>query len=86
MAYTKIDSMVEPNEGWFDFGLNMGKLLAPYVAVVAFLWRIVDRISKHFADGREAQLSKIVENQTKEIKESLLELKEAVMELKIRSR
>lgn len=81
MAYTKT-KMVEPSEGWFDFGFNLSKVLAPYVAAVTIMWRIIDRVAKFFADGREAQLKLIVENQTKEIKESLTELKEAVMELK----
>lgn len=76
---------VEP-EGLFDTIVRLWNTFGTHFSIVAIFWKAIDMYGNYLEKGREAQLSKIVENQTKEIKESLHELKEAVMELKIRSR
>ena len=68
---------------WYDI-LQFAQTITPWVVLGGVFWRLIDRVVKYFADGREAETNKLIDTKTAPLIRSIDLLTEAVNELKYR--
>jgi len=59
MGGSKTVKMNADQKEWWDYALDLSKILAPYTAFLIFMHMVVKAISKYFADGRTEQMMQI---------------------------
>lgn len=80
---TSKTNMQEPKHimTWVDI-LNFAQSITPWFVLGAVFWRLIDKVVKYFAEGREAQFNDIVKTQiTATVSPEIKELREAIKDL-----
>lgn len=78
----KIVTMPAEKVNWLIHLKDVVLTMTPWAGIVSICWRGIDRYFKWLSEGREAQLTKIVDAHTTELKEGIKELREAIWALK----
>jgi hypothetical protein len=66
---------------WHDF-MSMVESVTPWCGLTVLLYRLIDRVAKWAADGRETQFKKIVESKIDEtVAPEIKDLKDAIRDL-----
>lgn len=83
MDYSKTKQMSQPQHpvGWFEI-LQAFQNVTPWFVIGGILWRLIDRIVKYFADGREAEMNKLIDAKVSPLTEAIEKLTDAVNQLK----
>lgn len=71
------------NVGWFDI-LNFAQAVTPWFVLGGIFWRLIDRVVKYFAEGREAEMNKLIDAKTAPLTDAIDKLTHAVNELKFK--
>ncbi|WP_373016076.1 hypothetical protein [Mucilaginibacter sp.] len=73
---------IPPNHevGWFEI-LAFAQSVTPWFILGGVFWRLIDRVVKHYADGRAAEMNKLIDAKTDPLKISIDKLTDAVNKL-----
>lgn len=73
-----------PHEvSWYDI-LQFAQTITPWIVLGGVFWRLIDKVVKYFADGREAETNKLIDAKTAPLTTAIQHLTDAVNELKFR--
>lgn len=83
MIYSKTNKMPIPNHELTGFDvLNFIGAITPWFVLGGLFWRLIDKVVKYFADGREAEMNKLIDAKTAPLTSAIDKLTDAVNELK----